>query len=258
MKIMIVGGATGMVGGHAALYLKSKGYDVTVAGRTPPKAGTPLGDLPFDKIDYINGSSFPAGFDALVFCAGHDTRSSGADDEAYWAENAKAAPRFIALARDAGVKVAVNIGSFYPWVLPELVESNAYVRPKGLRRRDLRLERARLPHDEPQRAIHRRHDRGHADPHVRRLHALCAGQVGAQGPEALSLISVHRSNAADRRNVIVTIYLGLLLWRWDMGCPGALTVRVPAQAMRMPSELLRRSGEDAIPSPGRRGANCVL
>lgn len=130
MKIMIVGGATGMVGGHAALYLKSKRYDVTVAGRTPPKAGIPLGDLPFEKIDYINDGSFPAGFDALVFCAGHDTRSTGADDEAYWAENAKAAPRFFALARDAGVKVAVNIGSFYPWVLPELVESNAYVRAR--------------------------------------------------------------------------------------------------------------------------------
>lgn len=130
MKMMIVGGATGMVGGHSALYLKSKGHDVTVAGRTPPKAGTPLGDLPFEKIDYINDSSFPAGFDAMVFCAGHDTRATGAHDEAYWAENAKAAPRFFELARDGGVKVAVNIGSFYPWVLPELMEINPYVRAR--------------------------------------------------------------------------------------------------------------------------------
>ena len=32
MKILVIGG-TGMIGGHAALYLKSQGHDVTVAAR---------------------------------------------------------------------------------------------------------------------------------------------------------------------------------------------------------------------------------
>ncbi|MGR9202259.1 NAD-dependent epimerase/dehydratase family protein [Rhizobium leguminosarum] len=132
MKIIIIGGATGLVGGHVALYLKSKGYDVTVAGRTAPDRATLLGDLRFEKVDYINDNAFPHGFDAVVFCAGHDIRARDANDQAYWSENAKAAPRFFQLARDAGVKVAVNIGSFYPWVKPELVERNAYVQARKL------------------------------------------------------------------------------------------------------------------------------
>ena len=82
MKILVVGGA-GMIGGHAALHLKSKGHDVSIAGRTPSAAGTPLGGLPFVKVDYINDAAFPAGFDALVFCAGQDVRHfpKGEDNE---------------------------------------------------------------------------------------------------------------------------------------------------------------------------------
>lgn len=129
MKILVVGGA-GMIGGHAALHLKSKGHDVSIGGRTPPAAGTPLGGLPFVRIDYINDVSFPAGFDALVFCAGHDVRHlpKGEDNETYWKKvNAIAVPRFFGLAREAGVKVAVNVGSFYPQAAPHLVARNRYV-----------------------------------------------------------------------------------------------------------------------------------
>ncbi|WP_176592556.1 NAD(P)-dependent oxidoreductase [Sphingobium sp. EM0848] len=129
MKIIVVGGA-GMIGGHAALHLKSKGHDVSIAGRTPPAAGTPLGDLPFLQIDYINNTSFPAGFDALVFCAGQDVRHipEGEDSETYWKKvNSVAVPRFFQLAKDAGVKVAINVGSFYPQAAPHLVAGNRYV-----------------------------------------------------------------------------------------------------------------------------------
>jgi hypothetical protein len=35
-------GATDMIGGHAALYLRSSDREVNVAGRTRPAAGTPL------------------------------------------------------------------------------------------------------------------------------------------------------------------------------------------------------------------------
>ncbi len=129
MKILVVGGA-GMIGGHAALHLSSKGHDVSIAGRTAPAAGTPLGELPFVKIDYINDDAFPAGFDALVFCAGHDVRHipRGEEDATYWHKvNSVAVPRFFALARNAGVKIAINVGSFYPQVAPYLVARNRYV-----------------------------------------------------------------------------------------------------------------------------------
>lgn len=129
MNILVVGGA-GMIGGHAALYLQSQGHDVSIAGRNAPAVGTPLAALPFIKLDYIHDDMFPAGFDALVFTAGNDGRHMPADDsnDSYWHKaNSEAVPRFFARAKAAGVTIAINLGSFYPQVAPELVSSNAYV-----------------------------------------------------------------------------------------------------------------------------------
>ena len=102
MKILVVGG-TGMIGGHAALYLASQGHDVTVSGRKPPQDSTPLADLPFLQGDYIAGSFKAeelAGFDAIVFAAGNDIRHvpKGADYDAHvLRSNAEAVPQFAAL-----------------------------------------------------------------------------------------------------------------------------------------------------------------
>jgi len=134
MKILVVGGA-GMIGGRTALHLKSKGHDVTIAGRNPPAPGTPLGDLPFLRIDYV-AMDFDRealkGFDALVFAAGNDVRHQPQDGgDAHWHEaNSVGIPRFFAAAKEAGIKRAVNIGSFYPQAAPELVATNAYVRSR--------------------------------------------------------------------------------------------------------------------------------
>jgi nucleoside-diphosphate-sugar epimerase len=137
MKILVVGG-TGMIGGHAALYLKSKGHQVSIAGRNPPAAGTPLGALPFLRCDYV-ANELPQAelgrFEALVFAAGNDIRHlpSGADASAHWQRtNTEGVPRFFKAAREAGVRHAVNIGSFYPQAMPALVERNAYVRSRKL------------------------------------------------------------------------------------------------------------------------------
>lgn len=131
MKILVVGGA-GMIGGHAALHLKGAGHEVTIAGRNPPAAGTPLADLPFLRVDYVNMDFDRAalgGFDALVFAAGNDVRHKPHEaDDAYWHEaNSIGVPRFFAAAKAAGVKVAVNVGSFYPQAAPALVATNPYV-----------------------------------------------------------------------------------------------------------------------------------
>ncbi|MES2497940.1 MAG: NAD(P)-dependent oxidoreductase [Pseudomonadota bacterium] len=134
MKILVVGGA-GMIGGRAALYLKSKGHEVTIAGRNPPVADTPLGRLPFLRIDYVAMDFDHAAlgaFDALVFAAGNDVRHQPQDvGDAHWHDaNSVGIPRFFAAAKKAGIKRAVNVGSFYPQAAPELVATNAYVRSR--------------------------------------------------------------------------------------------------------------------------------
>jgi nucleoside-diphosphate-sugar epimerase len=135
MKILVVGG-TGMIGGHAALHLQAKGHEVALAGRNAPAAGTPLGEFEFRRIDYIEDADPAlAGFDALVFAAGNDIRHlpPGTGAAAHWQRaNTEAVPRFFAAARAAGIRHAVQIGSFYPQAMPGLVETNAYVRSRKL------------------------------------------------------------------------------------------------------------------------------
>jgi dihydroflavonol-4-reductase len=134
MKTLVVGGA-GMIGGRTALHLKSKGHEVTVAGRNPPEAGTPLGSLPFQRIDYINmdlDRDALRSFDALVFAAGNDIRHipEGEDDSFWERVNSIGVPRFFEAAKAAGIRSAVNIGSYYPQAAPHLVEGNAYIRSR--------------------------------------------------------------------------------------------------------------------------------
>lgn len=134
MKILVVGGA-GMIGGRTALHLQSRGHDVTVAGRNPPAAGTPLGDLPFLRVDYVAMEFDRAAlgtFDALVFAAGNDVRHQPQDvGDAHWhAANSVGVPRFFEAVKAAGVRRAVNVGSFYPQAAPDLVATNAYVRSR--------------------------------------------------------------------------------------------------------------------------------
>lgn len=137
MNILIVGG-TGLLGGHAALYLQSLGHQVTIAARRPAPAATPMAQLPFVPIDFVAGNARKEdlqGFDAMVFAAGNDIRHvpPEADAPAHWLHaNGEALPRFFALAREAGIRKAVLIGSFYPHVAPELTESDPYVRSRYL------------------------------------------------------------------------------------------------------------------------------
>ena len=137
MKILVIGG-TGMIGGHAALHLASQGHDVTVSGRKPPRPDTELSRLPFLQGDYVEGSFTGqdlTGFDAIIFAAGADLRHvpEGVDYEAHiFRANAEAVPQFAALAKQAGVRHFIHVGSFYPHVAPELVEKSVYVRARKL------------------------------------------------------------------------------------------------------------------------------
>ena len=138
MNILVVGG-TGMIGGHAALYLKDQGHDVTISGRRPVQEDTPLKDLPFIAGDYIEGTFTKdqlGQFDAIVFTAGNDIRHmpAGADLSGFYDHCHKAntigVPRFAKQAKDAGVRYFIHVGSFYPHIAPELVASNGYIRSR--------------------------------------------------------------------------------------------------------------------------------
>lgn len=136
MKVLVVGG-TGALGGHAALHLAAQGHDVTISGRGKgANPDTPLVKLGYLQGDYVAGD-FTAdrlkGFDWVVFAAGNDPRHvpQGEDFEA-WLHKANhvALPAFFAAAREAGVKRAIQLGSFYFQAAPELLATNSYIRSR--------------------------------------------------------------------------------------------------------------------------------
>jgi dihydroflavonol-4-reductase len=137
MKILIVGG-TGMIGGHCAVLLQSQGNEITVAARKGPAAGTPMASMNVLVGDYAAGDftlDTLTGFDAVVFAAGNDIRhlpeGENPEDDSFWHRvNSAAIPAFARTARDAGVKKFVSIGSFYPQLVPRLIDENAYVRSR--------------------------------------------------------------------------------------------------------------------------------
>lgn len=135
MKILVVGG-TGALGGHAAMHLASKGHDVTIGGRNPANPATPMANLPFIQGNYVEGDYTPdrlKGFDWVVFAAGNDPRHIPSDAdfcEFLHKANHVAVPAFFAACREAGVKRAVQLGSYYHQASPELIEGNPYIQSR--------------------------------------------------------------------------------------------------------------------------------
>lgn len=137
MKVLIVGG-TGMIGTHFATHLREQGDDVTLAARSEPEAGTVAAEFPVLFGDYSAGGFTAddlAPFDGIAFAAGNDIRHlpRGVDTAEFWERTQiGGVPRFAALAKKAGVRRFVQIGSYYHQVQPELVQTNEYVRARAL------------------------------------------------------------------------------------------------------------------------------
>jgi dihydroflavonol-4-reductase len=136
LNTLIVGG-TGLTGAHAALHLRDIGHDVTLMSRTPPVLEC-LRDFEHLAGNYLDDDMSTAAFqnfDQMVFAAGADVRQlpPGADEQAFFEQvNTQAIPRFFQRARDAGIRRAVYIGTYYPQVVPEKIQSSAYVRSRYL------------------------------------------------------------------------------------------------------------------------------
>lgn len=137
MRILIIGG-TGMIGINAAQHLRGLGHDVHLAARSVPVAGHPAHDFPILQGDFARAGfkkSDLAPFDAIVFAAGNDPRHMppGTDaEEFYRRTQSDGVPAFAELAREAGVKRFVQIGSYYHHLRPDLAESSTYIRARQL------------------------------------------------------------------------------------------------------------------------------
>lgn len=134
MRLLIIGG-TGMIGAHAALHLRDRGHDVTVAGRNPAPTGSPVVDFAFLAGDYMTPSFTReqlSEFEGVVFAAGQDPRHrADAEDESFWSRSQSVGvPRFAKLAKEAGVRRFVQVGSYYHQLRPELAGTNPYIRAR--------------------------------------------------------------------------------------------------------------------------------
>jgi nucleoside-diphosphate-sugar epimerase len=70
-----------------------------------------------------------------VFAAGADIRqlAPGVDEADFFQRvNSEAIPRFFERAREAGIRRAVYIGTYYPQVVPDKIETSPYVRSRYL------------------------------------------------------------------------------------------------------------------------------
>lgn len=137
MKVLIVGG-TGMIGGHAAVHLASLGHEVTLGARKPARPGTPMAAMPTVFGDYSRQTFTEKDlepFDAIVFAAGQDIRHipQGVDEHEFWrVMQIEGIPAFARLAKRAGVRRFVQLGSYYHQVMPHLVDKVPYVRARAL------------------------------------------------------------------------------------------------------------------------------
>jgi nucleoside-diphosphate-sugar epimerase len=132
VKTLVVGGA-GFIGGDAAICLAAQGHQVTIGGRRPAPAASPMAQFPLLTGDFFEDGftvDEMRGFDAVIFTAGSDVRhvSPGSTPEAHWVRaNAEATPRFFKRVRDAGVPRAVLVGSFYQQAAAHLIDKVPYI-----------------------------------------------------------------------------------------------------------------------------------
>ncbi len=133
MKILIVGG-TGMIGGHVAQLLSER-HEICISSRHAPNPTSSLSVFPFLPLDYIKmdfDRNSLCNYDAVIFSAGNDVRQFPTDGDDNWYDvvNSIGIPTFFSELKKIGVPLVINISSYYPHVMPELIKSNAYVRSR--------------------------------------------------------------------------------------------------------------------------------
>jgi nucleoside-diphosphate-sugar epimerase len=142
MKILLLGG-TGFLGYHATHEFLKRGHQVRIfslppkpaEGLFPDEVEIILGD--FDKIEDQQLMAMFAGCDAAVFAAGVDDRVTpkAPSYPFFYRANVQASVRFFNLAKKAGVRKGVLLGSYFAhfarqWPELELSIHHPYIRSR--------------------------------------------------------------------------------------------------------------------------------
>ncbi len=141
-KVLLIGG-TGFLGYYATQELLKLGYEVTILalpplpaqGLFPPEVKIVLADL--NQLEDEEVNALLVGQDALVYAAGADDRLIPAKPAYlfFYKHNVAATLRIISLARNAGIKRAVILGSYFAhfariWPELELTKHHPYIRSR--------------------------------------------------------------------------------------------------------------------------------
>ena len=142
MKVFMIGG-TGLLGCAAAQMFIDKGYDVTSIALPPLPAGAPIPEeMDLKWGNYLEMSDdelleMMQGADTFVFAAGVDERVEFPAPvyEAYKKYNIEPVRRFLTLAKKAGVKNNVILGSYFSYFAKtcpdlQLTEWHPYIRSR--------------------------------------------------------------------------------------------------------------------------------
>lgn len=126
MKVFMIGG-TGLLGCEAARILIEKGHEVTSVALPPLPEGAPIpkemeivfGDINKKSDDEIR--EMLAGCDCFIFAAGVDERVEFPAPvyDAYYKYNIAPLERILPLCKEAGLKRAVVLGSYFSWLAKE-------------------------------------------------------------------------------------------------------------------------------------------
>lgn len=141
-KVLMIGG-TGFLGYYAVRELLKMNYDVTVLalppmpaeGLFPPEVKITLADL--NKLTDDEVASLLKGQDAVVYAAGADDRvvPKAPAYPFFYKHNVEATRRLIGIAKTAGVKKGVILGSYFAyfareWPQLELTRHHPYIRSR--------------------------------------------------------------------------------------------------------------------------------
>ena len=134
MKTLIIGG-TGLIGAETARLMNSQGHDVTLMSRNSTSNPT-LSEYNHITHDYIHddiSTDVLDEFEWLVFSAAADIRMlpEGHDEETFFMHaNGNRVPYFFEKAAQSKIKKAVYIGTWYPVVVPDKIQTSSYVRSR--------------------------------------------------------------------------------------------------------------------------------
>jgi dihydroflavonol-4-reductase len=142
MNVLIIGG-TGFLGYHAVKELTKRGHQTSILALPPLPAG---GIFPVETKILLADLSTLSDEDVLKLLRGQDAvvYAAGADDRItpkapaypfFFKQNVEATKRLVALARQAGVKKAVILGSYFVhfdriWPKLKLKEHHPYIRSR--------------------------------------------------------------------------------------------------------------------------------